>query len=529
MAGYEYSPQQREEYRKQQIAAADERIRKLAESWQTDPAQIAEYLRFQQQFYQYSPRNAMLIYAQNPQAHYCGSFAFFKSKGYSIRKGEHGMRILSPMIYEEYRLPGTTGWRPLNRSTPPEDRRLAQAGGCDTRERVTGYAVGTVFDIAQTTCPIEDYPKLMGYGYHSRHHAVIYGKLCRWAGDHGFPVTEKVMGADFRGACGRSYIEINQIMGDTQKLDTLCHELGHGLLGHALADKTGAQKEFEADAFSILLSEKFGIEIPDARKDHLAAHYKAYVRELTEAGQDPDIARIMQPIHQRFTTVIKKLIPEIDAAIEQLPELAEAETAAMEKTLPEDPTVGTIRYPDTGEICRYTDPDTFIRAIRDAYDVGLYTIEAEVIGGDPELQKRAFAEGLNICGLERPNEKLTERQHTALTGMAEKLGCSVGPEMTDRQIAAAAGERLLRRACPDLSDELCGTAGSLIGARLLDTDDPAASKKLTELYREMPADERQRLDIRIRNGIAYLETQMTEPMTEPELAPAVEPVTWPEP
>ena len=66
---------------------------------------------------------------------------------------------------------------------------------------MTGYAVGTVFDIAQTTCPIEDYPKLMGYGYHSRHHAVIYGKLCRWASDHGFPVTEKVMGADFRGAC----------------------------------------------------------------------------------------------------------------------------------------------------------------------------------------------------------------------------------------------------------------------------------------------------------------------------------------
>ena len=73
MAGYEYSPQQREEYRRQQIAAADERIRKLAESWQTDPAQIAGYLRFQQQFYRYSPRNAMLIYAQNPQAHYCGS------------------------------------------------------------------------------------------------------------------------------------------------------------------------------------------------------------------------------------------------------------------------------------------------------------------------------------------------------------------------------------------------------------------------------------------------------------------------
>ena len=113
--------------------------------------------------------------------------------------------------------------------------------------------------------------------------------------------------------------------------------------------------------------------------------------------------------------------------------------------------------------------------------------------------------------------------------MAEKLGCSVGPEMTDRQIAAAAGKRLLRRACPDLSDEVCGTAGSLIGARLLDTDDPAASKKLTELYREMPTDERQRLDIRIRNGIAYLETQMTEPMTEPKLAPAVEPVAGPEP
>ena len=89
------------------------------------------------------------------------------------------------------------------------------------------------------------------------------------------PVSEEDFeGIGTRGAYNprNKHIHINQLLGDTQKLDTLLHEMSHHLMGHSPnIEKPTMQREFEADGLSIMFGKTFGIEPSDARKSHLAA------------------------------------------------------------------------------------------------------------------------------------------------------------------------------------------------------------------------------------------------------------------
>ncbi|HBM3456072.1 TPA: hypothetical protein LWG64_002741 [Listeria innocua] len=70
---------------------------KKMEGYTTNVDQVKEYLNFMSNFYKYSSRNQQLIQTQYPGAQGVGSFAFFKEKGFSVRKGEKGIKIFVPM------------------------------------------------------------------------------------------------------------------------------------------------------------------------------------------------------------------------------------------------------------------------------------------------------------------------------------------------------------------------------------------------------------------------------------------------
>lgn len=314
-----FSIKERTAYNEQKKQEADVRIQKLAESFEQDPAAIAEYLQFRGRFHQYSNRNMMLAYCQNPAAQYLGSFSFYREQGYTIRKGEHGMTILAPIVYKEYRTSRHSIWRPLNKSTPPEDRIMVRSGAYESRDTLTGWRTTTVFDITQTTCPPEDYPRLMGYGYQSTPHAILYQQMQGLCAQVGRPVREAALPANLRGQCSAHEICINRAMGDTQKLDTLLHELGHAQLGHVGADLSTAQKEFEADAFSILMSYRYGLDVPKARQAHLADAYNTYRQELLKAEKPVEIDRMMERVDAQF----ERMSTRLEAFLDAVPGLAE--------------------------------------------------------------------------------------------------------------------------------------------------------------------------------------------------------------
>lgn len=150
------SPEEKEEFVKQLGADAKQRIIDLAENWEADAKDVAEFLIFSSRFPDYSVRNQMLIYKQNPYAMFTAGYNQFEKMGYTVQKGEKGMRIWVPHNITYYRGKESEPWKRLTKSTPKAVRDMIKAGMLETREELQFYRYGVVFDIAQTNCPAED-------------------------------------------------------------------------------------------------------------------------------------------------------------------------------------------------------------------------------------------------------------------------------------------------------------------------------------------------------------------------------------
>lgn len=249
-----YSEEERKAHHEKKQREADLQIQELTKHWENDPKDIAEYLAFSTQFYKYSSRNTMLIYRQRPDSVFIASYTHWKELGYYVQEGEHGANIYRPETtrYFKPNVPNPT-WVLLSKASP-EQRHEVEIGMLESRD-FTYFKPCTVFDISQTNCPPEDYPKLCGVGYNSTQHKDIYNTLCLYSEEIGVPVSEEDFeGIGTRGAYNprNKHIHINQLLGDTQKLDTLLHEMSHHLMGHSHnIEKPTMQREFEADGLSI--------------------------------------------------------------------------------------------------------------------------------------------------------------------------------------------------------------------------------------------------------------------------------------
>lgn len=146
-----------------------------------------------------------------------------------------------------------------------------------------------MFDISQTNCPIEDYPKLLSIGYDSKDHAKAYDQLVEFAENFlNCSVSSSKMPLSLRGTYSPclNEIMINNNLIDTEKLSTLCHELGHAILHNQNSElKSRTQQEIEADMFGIMLQNHFNIELTNLRKLHFKQHYERFEKEFKQDGK----------------------------------------------------------------------------------------------------------------------------------------------------------------------------------------------------------------------------------------------------
>ena len=256
-------------------------LQNVLDSFQEDPEKIAEALAFKSRFWNYSLNNSILIQMQNPFAAFVASIHDWNEKGYRVKKGQHGIKILFPIRTELIPLGEVDGKQRYRRvaDATPEQKQKIKNGELKT-VTYTRFSVGTVFDISQTDCPPEDYPKLYSMGYSSDQHKELYDAVKEYAGQKGIPVKEEDLESiALRGAFypQENVIRINDRLNDTERLSTLTHELGHALMHNSRDTRELPEpvKELEADAVSIMLQQYFGIPLTDSRKRHFSEYYKA--------------------------------------------------------------------------------------------------------------------------------------------------------------------------------------------------------------------------------------------------------------
>lgn len=304
---YKYDPAEAERAKKQ----LEQQVLDIANNFKENPDTLIEFAKFNNKFYQYSPRNTMLIYQQNRGAMFCSSFKDFNDMGYSVKKGEHGMKILVPVHKTYLNIDGA--WKPLSTATP-EQKKAYKLNQVESK-KVKFFKVGTVFDIAQTTCPSQDYPKFLDLGYSSEQHKALFESLKRFCeSELNYQVNESAYSSVImRGLCNHlsKEISISSNFNDTTKLSILTHEAGHAIIHSSLETMSlpTYQKEFEADVVSIMLQDYMGVEIPNSRKQHLSDCYKAMI-----SGEDykPEhLAQSFERANKAYGKIIKNINQEL--------------------------------------------------------------------------------------------------------------------------------------------------------------------------------------------------------------------------
>lgn len=298
-----------------------EKIKQIAESYVRDPALIADALAFGSRFYTYSVKNTQLMYAQNPSAMYVQSYPAWKKQGYSVKRGETGMKIFVPVKVTLLDINGDTVKLSDATKQQQEDYHKGKIQG----SVITRFKIGTVFDIAQTTFPPEKYPELFCVGYPSEKHDDICEGLIDYCKNfvHCDVKLEDLHSITLRGFYNRNSneIAINSSLQGTQKLSTFAHELGHAIIHNSWIDTSTSQKELEADALDIMIESGFGLEVTDARKDHLVNHFKAFTKEVEEElGEDFSEAVLSERINDVLSSVFgtyNDIVEDINACVEK--------------------------------------------------------------------------------------------------------------------------------------------------------------------------------------------------------------------
>jgi antirestriction protein ArdC len=192
-------------------------------------------------FHTYSPNNVLLIASQRPDATRVAGYRAWTQLGRQVRKGEHGIAILAPV---------------LRRPELASDASLPERDDEPERPRaLVGFRVTHVFDISQTDGP--ELPQVRPTLLDGAAPLNLWADLLDQVEAAGYEFNY----AELAPANGRTDFTSRTVLLDpdlsgAQKVKTLAHELAHIVL-HAPdvrpegLDRSRAEVEAESAAFVI--------------------------------------------------------------------------------------------------------------------------------------------------------------------------------------------------------------------------------------------------------------------------------------
>ena len=250
-----------------------------------NPEIIKDYLLFKRQFREYSMNNTILIYSERPDALGVGTFKFWQKKGHPVKRGEKGIGIYAPIL-KDYIV--DSAGHPVSRyeeATPEQLQKLASRE-YSKRTVPVGFTKKYVFDITQTSTPIEDYPKLIKEGYeldNKNDYQVQNIAINRLVGKSGLKLIDYDKARTGKSAQGyfipaTKEIYLQPDLTSIARFKTLVHETAHGILHGTQNNLTTGEKEFQAQMVSLVVSDTLGLPM----KDGDYGYVKSYQRDITD-------------------------------------------------------------------------------------------------------------------------------------------------------------------------------------------------------------------------------------------------------
>ncbi|HAT4291172.1 TPA: ImmA/IrrE family metallo-endopeptidase [Clostridium perfringens] len=281
------------------VKQADEKIEKVFRS----PNDLKEYLSFMAKFHNYSYKNSILIEKQFRGAVAVGSFAFWKEKGYSVNKGEKGIKILVPTKLGD-RFIAEDGTIKLISKASEKEKQLIKSGDLETLEGAIKFKQGYVFDVSQTNIRASELPKIFPNKWLEgdvENYKAFYKSLEDVASKIGVKIIEPK--SELGLVKGISYtstreVALNPRNSELQNVKTLIHELAHAKI-HTVETRdnyTKAEKEFQAEMVALSVSSYFGINTEE--------YSLRYLSEWTKNATFKDKEKLLKEV----STTVKEYV-----------------------------------------------------------------------------------------------------------------------------------------------------------------------------------------------------------------------------
>ncbi|MBY0757158.1 ImmA/IrrE family metallo-endopeptidase [Clostridium sardiniense] len=320
-----------EEERKKEVDILIENAEKKIEKYFDNPEQIKELSEFMSKFYNYSLRNSTLIDKQFKGAIAVGSYAFWKSKGFQVNKGEKGIKILVPTKLGDRFINGN-GETILISKASEREKDLIKKGELELKEGKIVFNQGYVFDISQTNAKSSDLPKIFPNRWldgEVKDYKTMYKGLERIAEKNGIRIIapKRELGV-VKGVSYTSTKEValNPRNTEIHNAKTLIHELAHAKI-HDLENNdkySKNEKEFQAELTAYTVSKYFGIDT----SEYSFRYIKSWTKD-TELKDKINLVEEVRETSKEFVETIEyELIKEKEKIIENQKELLVKEKEA---------------------------------------------------------------------------------------------------------------------------------------------------------------------------------------------------------
>ncbi|WP_422424471.1 LPD25 domain-containing protein [Bacillus sp. PSXD-155] len=294
------------EEKKEAVQALTKKMEKSVEGYFRTPGDLKEYLTFMAKFYHYSPSNISLIQSQFQGASAVGSFSFWKEKGFPVKKGEKGIKILVPnrTVAKFKDKEGT--WKTVTKASEEEKKQIESK----SVEVIPGrlyFAVGHVFDVSQTNAKAEDLPRIFPNRW-LEGSVTDYQSLYKGMEDIAKKNGVKIIApkSELGVAKGVSYpltkeVALNPRNSELQNVKTLLHELAHAKLHTAETrmNYTAPEKEFQAEMTAYAVSSYFGIDTSEYSLGYLAS--------WTQGKEMKDKTKLLKEVHETSIEFIETI------------------------------------------------------------------------------------------------------------------------------------------------------------------------------------------------------------------------------